>query len=78
MNPHELSPTAPSRLRVYQFHHLGTADSKYYIRKGGSARKGSRLIVGSPSEGRVFEFNGRSGRIRTPDHWFWRPALWPD
>ena len=18
---------------------------------------------------------GRSGRIRTPDHWFWRPAL---
>ena len=21
---------------------------------------------------------GRSGRIRTPGHWFWRPALWPD
>ena len=21
---------------------------------------------------------GRSGRIRTRDHWFWRPALWPD
>ena len=19
---------------------------------------------------------GRSGRIRTPDHWFWRPALY--
>ena len=21
---------------------------------------------------------GRSGRIRTRDHWFWRPALWPN
>ncbi len=30
LNPHELTPTAPSRPRVYQFHHLGPAVRCYY------------------------------------------------
>ena len=51
LNPHELSPTAPSRLRVYQFHHLGTADRKYYIRKGGCAERAA-WVVGKSSCGK--------------------------
>ena len=42
LNPHELTPTAPSRLRVYQFHHLGTADSNT-ISETKAALKGFRV-----------------------------------
>ncbi len=39
LNPHELTPTAPSRPRVYQFHHLGPAvraDIISSLRHGGT------------------------------------------
>ena len=36
--------------------------------------KGPWVIPGSFCVPKI----GRSGRIRTPGHWFWRPALWPD
>ena len=74
LNPHELTFTAPSRLRVYQFHHLGIVHQNT-ISETGAALKGPGLVVGTPSDEWLMKKNGRSGRIRTPDHWFWRPAL---
>jgi hypothetical protein len=51
LNPHRLSPTTPSRWRVYQLPPL-------------------RQLLDA------IKPNGRSGRIRTRDRWFWRPLLY--
>ena len=39
LNPHELTPTAPSRPRVYQFHHLGLCPRGPIIPYGESGLK---------------------------------------
>ena len=58
LNPHGLSPTAPSRPRVYQFHHLGpSARQKLYHKRrrawspGGSGK--SACCYNGPVDGTV-------------------------
>ena len=62
LNPHELTPTAPSRLRVYQFHHLGTADGNT-ISETGVALKGFRVgcVFTLPWMGVGFRLAGAGG-----------------
>ena len=43
LNPHRLTPTAPSRPRVYQFHHLGPAVRAYYSMYRLGGHPGPRL-----------------------------------
>ena len=65
LNPHRHTPTAPSRPRVYQFHHLGLTWMKpYYIT---SSRRGNTCIDSHrtvKSERRGLELEGRPSWTR--------------
>ena len=60
LNPHRRMPTAPSRPRVYQFHHLGLAARRILYHASGSWRQarvnpecGSGLLAGTTAHNRL-------------------------
>ena len=63
MNSYRLSPTTPSRWRVYQFHHLGTRTYGRLVSPGVRARTGFAMAGAGGLEPPTRGFGDRCSTI---------------
>ena len=76
MNSHGLTPTTPSRWRVYRFHHLGMAGVEgLEPPTGGFGDRCSTKLSYAPVINNYRSYT--PGATRTPDTRFRKPLLYP-
>ena|GEM_PF-4937791 len=78
MNSHGLTPTTPSRWRVYRFHHLGMAGAAgLEPTTGGFGDRCSTKLSYAPAISLAQIIANTPGATRTPDTRFRKPLLYP-
>ena len=77
---HRKAPFQWSEVRSLLLHQIGGFSIKVFpgLFSTTSSKFGMTHVIDSAFSQQRQKLDGRSGRIRTRDHWFWRPALWPN